>query len=147
MTYSRWRESRSVAEVAVGNKDRLYTAAATTGWPSLFTRFLVDCRQTGTNGVIGSPRDHFRIAVPRWRSQVGPAIRTSGGRTSIASTWDGTSPVMVKYDPRNCKSDRLQALLRSRACSSCREDRRGSGVAPAACVREPLAMLCSPLDS
>jgi hypothetical protein len=97
--------------------------------------------------VIGSPRDHFRIAVPRWRNRSWSRIRSSGGRTSIASTREGRVRLLVKYDRRNCRSDRPQALLRSRACNSRREDRTGSGVAPAACVRGPFVMLCSPLDS
>ena len=65
----------------------------------------------------------------------------------MASTWDGRVRLGLKYERRNCRSDRPQALLRSRACNLHREDRTGSGVAAAACVRGPFVMLCSPLDS
>ena len=62
---------------------------------------------------------------------------------------DGTERVrlLVKYEPRNHRSDRPQALLRSTVYNSHKEDRRGSGLAPAASVGGRPVMLCSPLDS
>ena len=68
-------------------------------------------------------------------------------QTPIASTWDGRVRLLLKYERRNRRSDRPQALLRSTVYNSRKEDRRGSGLAPAACVGGRLVMPCSPVES
>jgi hypothetical protein len=82
-------------------------------------------------------------SVPRRAKRIGP------GEDEPLQHRRGTERVrlLVKYERRNRRSDRPQALQRSTVYNSRREDRRRSGLAPVACVGGRLEMLCSPLDS
>ena len=107
--------------------------------------YSMACHRRGTYMVaaVGLTPCDSRIASGLFRAGEG----FQGKGTSIASPWDGRVRLLVKYERRNRRSDRPQALLRSTVYNSRREDRRGSGLAPAACVGGRLVMLCSPLDS
>jgi len=71
----------------------------------------------------------------------------SVAQTSVASPWGRRVRLLLKYERRNRRSDRPQALLRSTVYNSHKEDRRGSGLAPAACAGGRLVMPCSPVES